>query len=339
MKPTVTRRRFFHSSLGAACGLSAAGRLFAAQGASSGWVKSSHNPMLSLGTGEAFDAHNIVAPAIAKHEGRYFLFYSGGPVGPLTGDQYLRYQIGLALSDDGTHFTKTGKPLLPLGQRDNFHVTPALLRDEKGNLLLGEDGLWHMVFSGNRADDVEHATSPDGITWTKDPRNPIYRRAYAPNLVRAGDELRMYYIHKPSGGSWQVHLATGKDFYSLRAYRDNPMLTLSGKWEARHLVYPYVLREGSTWVMFYASYYRDPNRSGRWTAIGMATSDDGIHWTKHPDSPVLTPTPGSLYDSVYTSSECVIRDGDHYKMYYAGRIDGIHKYYSIALATKKGTLL
>ena len=44
--------------------------------------------------------------------------------------------------------------------------------------------------------------------------------------------------------------------------------------------------------------------------------------------------PNSLYDDVYTSSHAVIRDGDHYKMFYAGRIDSIHKYYAIALATK-----
>ena len=75
------------------------------------------------------------------------------------------------------------------------------------------------------------------------------------------------------------------------------------------------------------------------TAIGIATSSDGIKWTKNPGNPVLTPSPDSTYDSVYNSSESVIRDGDIYRLYYAGRIDTIHKYFSIGLATKAGKLV
>ncbi len=71
----------------------------------------------------------------------------------------------------------------------------------------------------------------------------------------------------------------------------------------------------------------------------MATSRDGLRWTKHAKNPVLTPTPGSKFDSRYTSSQSVIRDGDHYKLYYASRIDMLHKYYAIGLATKRGSLL
>jgi predicted GH43/DUF377 family glycosyl hydrolase len=304
----------------------------------SGWIKSPHNPMLSLSKGDAFDSHNIMGPAVARRQGTYYLLYAGGPAGPLTGEQYVRYQLGLAVSEDGIHWKKAGKPLLELGERDDFHVTPALLRNERGDLLTRE-GIWTMVYCGNRADDVELATSPDGRNWNKDPRSPIYRRAYAPNLVRVDDETRMYYIHKPTDRPWEVHVATGADVTSLKPYRGNPLLTVSQKWEAGNLVYPYVLREGSTWVMFYAAYWRNPAGPGMWTAIGMATSPDGLKWKKHPNNPILKPTPGSPYDSRYTSSQAVIRDGDHYSMYYAGRIDGIHKYYSIALATKSDTLL
>ena len=299
----------------------------------SGWKKSPGNPVLSLSPTGTFDSQNIFAPAIAKHQGRYYLFYAGGPSGPATGEDFVNYQLGLAISGDGVIFVKQGAPLLPLGTRDNFHATPALLRDPQGDLLLDEKGTWHMVFAGNRADDVEHATSRDGIVWQKAPRNPIFRRAYAPNLIKMGRQLRMYYIHKPDGANWEIHLATGRDFDSLKPHADNPLLTVTQEWEARNLVYPYVLREGSTWVMFYAAYWKSPY-GGTKTAIGTATSSDGVHWAKNADNPVLTPSPGSPYDSVYTSSQAVIRDGDHYKLYYAGRVDAIHKYFSIGLATK-----
>jgi predicted GH43/DUF377 family glycosyl hydrolase len=298
-----------------------------------GWKKSPDNPILSLSPTGQFDSENILAPAIVKHNGRYLLYYCGGPSGPRTGEELVKYQIGLATSNDGVHFKKHGKPLLPLGDRDNFHVTPAIMRDEQGNLQLDDDGTWHMVYAGNRADDVEHATSRDGIAWVKDSQSPIYRTAYAPCILKHGDEVWMYHIHKPAEGNWEVHLATGSDLHSLRPHPENPMLTVSQAWEAQHLVYPYVLRDDDTWVMFYAAYWKSP-LGGQKTAIGTATSPDGIHWTKFEKNPILTPTSDSDYDSVYNSSQSVIRDGDVFRLYFAGRVDTIHKYFSIGVATK-----
>jgi sucrose-6-phosphate hydrolase SacC (GH32 family) len=312
----------------------------------SGWVKSDRNPMLSLGKDEAFDSQNIMSPSIVKEGNRYFLFYAGGPSGPRNGGDLVRYQLGLALSPDGEAWTKTGKPLLPLGERDNFHVTPALLR-EPGGGLLKQGGLWHMVYCGNRADDVEYATSPNGLDWTKRPNLPVYRAAYSPNLVAVDGHVRMYYIYKPpspAGGAripWEVHLATGPDLLSLQPHRSNPVLKISQPWETGALFYPYVIRERDRWVMFYASYWKKPGavKGINYTAIGTAFSGDGLRWTKNPANPVLTPIDGSPYESVYNSSQSVIFDGDHYKMYYATRIDAIHKYYAICMARKKGRSL
>jgi predicted GH43/DUF377 family glycosyl hydrolase len=311
--------------------------------AAEAWVKSAKNPMLSLGATNAFDSQNLFGPAVVKDDGKYFMFYCGGPAGPKTGEELVRYQIGLALSEDGETWTKTGKPLMPLGARDDFHATPSLLRNPAGDLLK-LDGVWHMVFCGNRADDVEHATSRDGLTWDKDPRGPIFKRAYAPNLIQWEGELRMYYIYKPKAVAgkavpWEVHLATGRDFYSLKPHASNPVLKISQPWEKGALFYPYVLREGETWVMFYGAYWQGHPSAKTSTAMGMATSRDGVQWVKSTVNPVLTPTPGSAYDSIYTSSEAVIRDGDHYRLYYGGRIDMVHKYFSIGLATRRGKLV
>ena len=175
-----------------------------------GWVKSSDNPVLSLSE-NGFDSQNIMSPAIAKMDGVYYLYYSGGSKADFT-----EYQLGLATSTDGVHFTKTGAPLLGLGTYDNFHVTPALLRSEDGNLLCDADGTWHMIYCGNRADDVYHATSTNGTNWTKDSHGVIFEGAYSPSLLKVGNEYRMYYISKPADGStW------GSSF----SHRFRPLLT------------------------------------------------------------------------------------------------------------------
>lgn len=335
-----SRRRF----LGSICAAAALGlqRKALAKPPAEGWQKSPDNPILSLGPEGAFDSQNIFAPAVAKDGDRYYLFYSGGPSGPKNGGDFVRYQLGLALSGDGVRFTKQPKPLLALGQRDNFHATPALLRTPDGNLAKPQ-GTRHMVYCGNRADDVEHATSRDGLHWQKDPRNPIFRHAYAPNLLQVGGEIRMYYVHKPrsDGGQtppWEIHLAIGPDWHSLKPHPANPMLRLDQSWEQAHLFYPYVIQEGTTWVMFYASYWSARRAT---TAIGMATSPDGMRWEKHAANPVVTPTAESAFDSNYTSSQSVLRDGDHYKMYYGARNRDVqtHKYFAICLATHRVPLV
>lgn len=307
------------------------------------WVKSPKNPMLSLGTGDAFDSQNLFAPCVVKDGGKYFMYYAGGPSGPGNGKDFVGYQLGLALSDDGETWTKTGKPLLPHGEQDDFHATPALLRDPSGNLLK-IDGVWHMLYCGNRADYIDHATSRDGLTWEKDPRNPIYKTGYAPHIVQVDGEVRLYFIAKPrpidgKRVPWEVRMVTGKDIHSLKGKAAVTVLQISQPWEKDAFFYPYVLREGETWLMFYAAYWTQHPKGANSTAIGVAKSSDGIHWIKNPANPVLTPTVGSGHDSVYTSSQSVIRDGDVWRMYYAGRIDKIHKYFSIGGATKRGTLL
>lgn len=137
-------------------------------GTATGWVRSPKNPMLTIGNMGDFDSQNIMSPAIAKDGDSYLMFYAGGPSGPLTKADFVRYQLGLALSGDGYKWTKRGKPLLPLGKRDNFHCTPALLRTLAGDLYKS-GGLWHLVFCGNRADDVVtniyNGLNDNGCLW------------------------------------------------------------------------------------------------------------------------------------------------------------------------------
>ncbi|MEX2152706.1 MAG: serine hydrolase [Gemmatimonadaceae bacterium] len=54
-----------------------------------------------------------------------------------------------------------------------------------------------------------------------------------------------------------------------------------GSWDARYMYGPYILRRGDTWYMFYTG--AGPHGS----AIGFATSLDGVRWTKSPANPVF----------------------------------------------------
>ena len=67
------------------------------------------------------------------------------------------------------------------------------------------------------------------------------------------------------------------------------------------------------------------------TAIGLAHSQDGLMFTKCDGNPVLWPLASSSYDATYVGCPCLVTAGvSEPLLYYAGRIDQNHKYYSIA---------
>ena len=52
-------------------------------------------------------------------------------------------------------------------------------------------------------------------------------------------------------------------------------------------------KKGETFYLYYNRGWRgtwEANRKGSHTAIGLATSTDGVNWTKHPANPIMIPT-------------------------------------------------
>ena len=290
--------------------------------------KFSGNPVLSLGEENAWDSHNIFAPMVVKNSGRYWMYYSAGPNGPKNGKEYTDYQIGLAISEDGFHFQKhPGNPLLPLGLRDNFHAKPAVLRDAEGRLCK-EDGLFKMWFNGNRANDVEYATSEDGIHWQKYEENPVFRSAYAPTVIKDGNLYRMWYT-MGSYGAFRIGYAESTDGMHWAEPIENPIMEPRLTWEMENVFYPFVIKTAGGYYLFYTVMGGQPHQCN----LGYATSSDGISWPERGRSLILTHGSSGEWDGVYTSCPCLVIEPDgRDKLYYAGRIDMIHKYYAIGLA-------
>jgi uncharacterized repeat protein (TIGR01451 family) len=95
----------------------------------------------------------------------FTMYYDG-----TTGGQEV---IGLGYSADGNFWTRYGDdPVLDLGasgEWDDNYVTT-------GSVIPDIDGEWHLWYSGGSSaahEGIGHATSPDGINWTKDPANPV----------------------------------------------------------------------------------------------------------------------------------------------------------------------
>ena len=71
--------------------------------------------------------------------------------------------------------------------------------------------------------------------------------------------------------------------------------------------------------------------------IGYASSQDGIHWTESPESPLIAPTPDHPWESQYCGSPCiVIRPDGENRLFYASRnlAHPCHKYYALCSAAE-----
>ena len=91
------------------------------------------------------------------------------------------------------------------------------------------DGKWYAYYAGgvgtihgadtNFGDGLGFATSDDGITWVKEPTNPIIsktfsdktaKRLYCPNIVKQDDGWMLYYTAKSTAGAYRVSTALVK---------------------------------------------------------------------------------------------------------------------------------
>ena len=79
-----------------------------------------------------------------------------------------------------------------------------------------------------------------------------------------------------------------------------------------------LIKRGNTYYLYYqgATSYDEPCGDVTYRAIGLATSTDGIHWTKSPNNPVITfASPGRMMEGATSSAAWVGADGRIYIYY------------------------
>ncbi len=185
------------------------------------------------------------------------------------------------------------------------------------------DGVFHMFYTG-RSEDISgigYAISPDGYTFTKYESNPIFlpdREGFDANEVgyaaplEVGDTWMLFY-NASAVGERKISITGGGSSIGL-TMAPGPtgpwtqgQLVLraggSGEWDDGFILPDSVFATEDGYIMYYtggpdiAPQYSPPTR------CGMATSPDGIHWTKY-DDPDTTESP-------YAESDPVIQPSDH----------------------------
>jgi len=241
---------------------------------------------------------------------------------------------------------------IPLGSNtkgDDVHVLyPSVIKD--GSIYK----MWYTASDGANY-RIYYATSPNGLTWTKynndtpaasdtagtAGRIPLGSTAgrgdtsyaFACTVIKDGATYKMWYTGY--NGVYRIYYATSPDGITWTKL-DNTVPTASdttssngriptgtaGKLDVSHTGYPYVLRAGGRYIMYYSGYL-----GSNWR-IAMATSWDGLTWTKC-NNTVLAPSDISgtagriplgigLGDIVYTIRPSVLQEADGFTMWYTG---------------------
>jgi len=219
---------------------------------------------------------------------------------------------------------------------DNLYIDP-------GGMVYYQ-GQFHMFYNGINGFPapvgVGYATSPDGYHWTRQVSEPVLTpkgmstgkylgtNFFVTSALVEDDGTWVLYFYTLKGGTFngpgEIGRATAPAPTGPWTIDPAPILNPGpdGAWDD---VAPDVLKIDKSYIMYYDGHGYDST-----SLIGMATSSDGIHWTKYNDpattdpafaesDPVLTVSKVG-WDSTRVIDPNVIKTSDGWKMIYLATV-------------------
>jgi beta-fructofuranosidase len=115
-----------------------------------------------------------------------------------------------------------------------------------------------------------------------------------PTIIRVGEEYHLFTEQSPVGASGRGGLrsvghAVSRDLFHWEELPIALHCGPAGSFDAWSIYHMDVCVHAGKWFMHYTGL--DRFGPGEQQSIGLATSDDGIHWEKHPANPVLRADP------------------------------------------------
>jgi len=229
-------------------------------------------------------------PHVIKYSGRYLMYYSIKPYKDST-NPVKGLGIGIAESRDLTHWKKIGE------------ITPAADYESKGlcapcaRVIDSNVHLFYQTYGNGKNDAICHATSSDGINFTRNATNPIFHpegpwtcgRAIDAEVVKFKGNYYLYYATRDPDYKIQmqgVAIAPGTTDFSRSSWKnlstEEPMLKPELPWEKDCIEGASVIERKGKLYMFYAGAYNNAPQQ-----VGVAVSEDGVNWKRMSDDPFL----------------------------------------------------
>jgi hypothetical protein len=260
-------------------------------------------------------------PAVVRFKDRYWLYYSLPEYPEKTTPGW---SIGIASSRNLVDWEKQGE-LGNTGEAEakGFAAPGAIV-------LGGRVHLFYQTYGNGAKDAICHAWSDDGLTFTRDPTNPIFRpsgawtsgRAIDADVIPFGDRLLLYWATRDPAMKVQMQgvaaapLADG-DFSRGRWTQlnpDGPILAprvptpldppgLDLAWEGDCIEAAAMAEHDGRLYMFYAGNYNNAPQQ-----VGVAVSEDGVRFRRLSDKPFLPNGPPGSWNSSESGHPFLFRD-------------------------------
>jgi sucrose-6-phosphate hydrolase SacC (GH32 family) len=208
--------------------------------------------------------------------------------------------------------------------------------------LEGKPDTWYMCFIGYKGGYNSFVVESDDLVHWKNPKLAMgfgkegefdyggcvigaflydnYDIKAARTLKKKDGKYWTLYGCYPKQGGYEIRpgyegVAASEDGITWTRASDKPILSVHQsdckKWEKDCIYQPWLLEHEGT----YYNYYNAAN--GGTEQMGLAFSNDLIHWVRYQFNPVLRNQQGG-YDEKFCSDGKVFRDGDHWTMFYFG---------------------
>ena len=276
-------------------------------------------------------------PSVIEFRGRYLMYYTLPPPGQAAkgaSPEGRGWSIGIAASKDLKHWTKVGEMSATQAVEQDGVVAPG------ARVINGEVHLFYQSYGRGAKDAICHAVSSDGIHFTHDPSNPVYRPTQMPWSV--GRAIDAEVLLHPENGKAYLYFATRDPTmtrqllgmaeadldsgFGAGAWRDvsitEPLLAPQLPWEQRCIEAPSVIRHGNMYFLFYAGAYNNQPQQ-----IGVARSTDAIHWTRVTDEPFLANGGAGTWNSSESGHPGILQTHGKTYLFFQGNNDHGHTYY------------
>lgn len=169
-------------------------------------------------------------------------------------------------------------PLVLQGNLPNWNETGILQ-----NYVFMENGqfsLYYATYNGSQI-KIATASSPDGYAWTRNSILDLQETGdyHDPHFITADSKKILFYATSSGGSNYRIKRAElVNGIFSNKSDVLAPQLS----WETTTVSCPHVVYKNGTYYMFYCA------AQGTTWNLGMATSLDGITFTRCSDTPILS---------------------------------------------------
>jgi hypothetical protein len=284
------------------------------------WERSDE-PVIRYGAGWC---REFIAPSsLLVEDGEISLYVEGGSS---ERENFGRYVSSVDSAPSGPWRADPGNPLLEPSD-DGFDRGSVF--DPYAVTVGSELRIYYSATSGGAHEFAEAGAgngddAPSGefigvATW----RDGAFERQPAPVLdgrcpclIEHEDALYLFYVKVVRGG-YRIFVARSTDGASFAPVTAHPVLDVgpAGTWDSFTVTTPKVFRDGDRFVMLYAG---DDRQIDDPTGIGIAVSDDLLHWERHPGNPVFVPGPAGRFDSLSVASTVPFLLRGRWRLAYAG---------------------